>query len=64
MDEKRRYQLWAESVREIGILLLVFGPLETLLRAPMNVTEVLIAFALAVSGFILIFAGVKMGADI
>jgi hypothetical protein len=64
VDQKKRVELIGESIREVGILLLVFGPLETLLRAPMNETELLIAFALVVFGFILIAVGVKMGASI
>ena len=28
----KRHELWAEAIRDIGILFLVFAPLETLLR--------------------------------
>ena len=64
VDEKKRYELLGESVREVGILLLVFGPLETLLRSG-NVRTIdwLIAFVLAVFGFILIAVGVSMGGE-
>ncbi len=30
---KQRHELWAEAIRDIGILLLVFAPLDTLFRA-------------------------------
>lgn len=64
VDGKRRYQLWGESIREIGILLLVFGPLETLIRTRhFGKPDVLIALALAAFGFILIFIGVLMGGE-
>jgi hypothetical protein len=33
MSGKPEHELWAEALRESGILLAVFGPLETLLRS-------------------------------
>lgn len=29
---KQRYELWGESIREIGVLLLVFAPLDRILK--------------------------------
>ena len=64
MTEKRQYVLWAESIREIGILLFVFGPLETLLRkAPLEWEDWLTAAGIGIIGLILISVAVKVEAD-
>jgi hypothetical protein len=61
---KKPYELWAESIREIGILLLVFGPLETLPRSERTGRkDWLIAFAVAILGLLLIVKGVRMESD-
>ena len=58
---KRPYELWAESIREIGILMFVFGPLETLLRSGhTDRKDWLIAVAVAILGLLLIVKGVRM----
>jgi len=59
---KARYELWAEAIRDIGILLFVFAPLDTLLRAGrVNFIDWLIAIGIALFGLLLIEIGVRMG---
>jgi hypothetical protein len=59
--EKKRYQLWAESIRDIGILFLVFAPLDTLILGERGKwLDWLIATLVAVVGYLLIEKGVRM----
>jgi hypothetical protein len=59
---KPRYELWAEAIRDIGILLFVFAPLDTLLRTShIAFTDWLIAIGIALFGLLLIEIGVRMG---
>lgn len=55
---RQRYELWGESVREIGILVLVFVPLDILISSgPPNWKNIL---TFAVVGLILIVLGVEI----
>jgi len=61
---KQRHELWAEAIRDIGILLLVFAPLETLLHGERGTwVDWLRALAIGILGFLLIEKGVRMGCD-
>jgi hypothetical protein len=60
---KQRYELWAESVRDIGILLLVFAPLDTVIREKNSQWDWLLAGAIGVLGIALIWVGVDLEAD-
>jgi hypothetical protein len=58
---KRRYELWAEAIRDVGILLMVFAPLDTLLRDQRAATpEWFLAGGFSVLGLLLIEVGVRM----
>jgi hypothetical protein len=59
---RHRYELWGESLREIGVLLVVFVPLEMLLQpnAPPRWTNMVI---FAGVGFILIWFGIWIEAS-
>jgi hypothetical protein len=59
-----RYELQAETLRELGSLLLVFAPLETLIRSEKATSfDWLITSSLAVFGFILIAVGIDLEAE-
>ena len=59
---KERHELWAEAIRDIGILFLVFAPLDTLIMLDnRHWWDWLIALGLAVGGLLLIEKGVRMG---
>jgi hypothetical protein len=59
-----RHELQAEVVREVGCLLLVFAPLETLIRSEKATSfDWLITSSLAVFGFILILVGIGLEAE-
>jgi len=61
---KKRHELWAEAIRDVGILLLVFGPLDTLFRAGRGTwPDWLIALGVALLGLPLIGIGVKIEAE-
>lgn len=61
---KQRHELWAEAIRDIGTLLLVFAPLDTLFRAGHGTwKDWLIAFAVALLGLLLIAVGIRMESD-
>jgi hypothetical protein len=61
----KRHELWAESIREIGILFLVFAPLDTLLRfKDRSWIDWLIAILVALVGWALIEVGVAMESEI
>ena len=62
MSGKRRHELWAEAIRDIGILFFVFAPLETLLRISFGTWDWhwLIAVGVAILGLLLIEKGVRM----
>jgi hypothetical protein len=60
----KRHELWAEAIRDIGILLLVFAPLDTLLRFRSGTwIDWIMAVAIAILGLLLIERGVRMGSD-
>jgi hypothetical protein len=64
VPEKQRHQLWAEAIRDVGILFLVFAPLETLLRHEDRTwIDWLMAGAIALGGLLLIEKGVRMESD-
>jgi hypothetical protein len=59
---KLRHELWAEAIRDIGILLLVFVPLDVLLKnGQLTQTNWLIALVFVIVGLLLIELGVRMG---
>lgn len=61
---QKRHELWAEAIRDMGILFFVFGPLETLLRKERGSwVDWLIAAAIAMIGLLFIEKGVRMGTD-
>jgi hypothetical protein len=54
----------AESLREIGILLAVFGPLEALLKgASPHAVDFIIASAILATGGVSLVLGTRMGKD-
>jgi len=58
---KQRYELWSEAIRDVGILLLVFAPLDTLLRIGRgSLIDWSIAVTFAFLGLALIEIGVRM----
>ena len=62
--ENEPHLMWAEAIRDIGILLLVFAPLDTLLTTRcVNWKHWLIALGIAIAGYLLIRQGVKMGSS-
>ena len=64
MAERPTYVLWAEAIREIGILLVVFVPLEFLLRhGSISREDWAISIIFLVVGLILIQIGVVIGRD-
>jgi len=61
---KQRHELWAEAIRDIGILLLVFAPLDTLFRAGRGTrVDWLIALGVALLGLLLIAIGIRMESE-
>ena len=65
MAGKQKYELWAEAIRDIGILLLVFVPLDVFLRdGRLTRTEWLIGLGFAVLGLLIIEIGVRIGCGI
>jgi hypothetical protein len=59
--DKTRLKLWAEALRDIGILFLVFAPLDTLLLGEHgHWTDWLLAALIACLGYLLIERGVRM----
>ena len=64
MSARLRHELWAESIRDVGILFFVFAPLDTLLRnARGSWVDWLIALGIAILGLLAIALGVKLEAD-
>jgi hypothetical protein len=60
----KRHELWAEALRDVGILFLVFAPLETLLRKERGSwLDWLVAGTIATLGLLLIEKGVRMGTE-
>lgn len=64
VDGQRQYELWAEACRDVGILLFVFAPLDTLLKTGRGTgTDWLIAIGVAGMGLLFLLIGVRMGAE-
>lgn len=64
MSGRQQYELWAEVLRDMGILFFVFAPLDTLLKTGRgNGMDWLIAIAIAIIGLLFIFIGIKIGSD-
>jgi hypothetical protein len=62
---KQRHELWAEAIRDMGILFLVFAPLDTLIMTEhRRWTDWSIAIVIAVLGVALIEKGVRMGVGV
>jgi len=59
---RQRHELWGESLREIGILILVFVPLDMLLQ-PNAASRWLIMAIFGGIGFILIVVGIWIEAS-
>lgn len=62
---KPRYELWGEMVREVGVLLLVFGPLDYLVEYSKNglnldVRHWTIIAGCALAGIVLMAIGVEI----
>jgi hypothetical protein len=58
---KQRQDLWAEALRDIGILLFVFAPLDTLFRAGRGTAvDWTIAAGIASLGLLLVEVGVRL----
>ena len=56
-----RKQLWAEALRDIGVLLLVFGPLDTILQGKTQTTMHWLAIlGVGISGFLILGIGIRM----
>jgi hypothetical protein len=61
---KQRHELWAEAIRDIGILFLVFAPLDTLLsHEHRDWWQWLIAAILGLGGWVLIEIGIRMESE-
>ncbi len=59
---KKRHELWAEAIRDIGVVFFVFAPLETLLRKERGGwVDWLIAAAIAILGLLFIEKGGQNG---
>jgi hypothetical protein len=62
---KERHELWGEAIRDIGILFLVFAPLDTLLVTQnRHWWDWLMALGLAIAGYAFIEKGVRMESEI
>jgi hypothetical protein len=58
---KPQYELWAEVLRDVGILFFVFAPLDTMFRAGRGATsDWILAGGVALGGLLLIWLGIKM----
>jgi hypothetical protein len=53
-------ELWGESIRDIGILLLVFAPLDTFVQhgSHLNREEGVVLIAVAIGGALFVWLGV------
>jgi hypothetical protein len=59
---KQLQDINAESLREIGILFIVFGPLEGLLKSTnLHAVDFAIALSIAVAGGVSLAVGTRMG---
>ncbi len=62
---KPRYELWGEMMREIGVLLLVFGPLDYLIEYsrnswPLDVHHWMVILGCGLTGIIVMVMGVEV----
>ncbi len=57
---RRRHELWGATLREIGILLLVFAPLDVLLSEGLAGPHWGWATVFALCGFVLIIVGIDI----
>ncbi len=61
MAQKERFELWAEVFRDIGLLLFVFGPLDTVLKEGKGTSDDwLLAGVIALVGICFMVAGVEL----
>ena len=61
-ERGKKIKLWAEAFRDIGILLLVFGPLEALLKTShITATEWYFGVGSMIAGGIILWFGVEVG---
>lgn len=64
MNGKHPHELWAEAIRDVGILFIVFAPLDTLIKSGYGTRlDWLIAFGVALLGFGFLYIGVRMGSE-
>jgi hypothetical protein len=64
MPGRQRYELWAEAIRDVGILLATFAPLDTVLKPGYGTyVDWLVALGILFVGLLLITVGVKMGSN-
>jgi hypothetical protein len=62
VNGKQSHELWAEAIRDIGILLMVFAPLDTIIKSGYGTwLDWLIASGLEVLGVALLSVGVRIG---
>jgi len=55
-----KHELWGESIREVGILCVVFAPLDTILkiyRSETGCLDLVLAVVIAIFGFLLMREG-------
>lgn len=58
VERKEPHQLWAEAIRDVGILFFVFGPLDTILKGDEG-QNWLLASLIAFLGILLVTEGVR-----
>ena len=64
MNGKHAYELWAEAIRDVGILFMVFGPLDTLFKCGHGTRlDWVIAAVVFGIGLGLLAVGVKVGSE-
>lgn len=59
MAVRKRHQLWGETLREIGLLVMAFTPLDYLFKGGQRIDPVIILIGL-IGGLILIVVGVEI----
>jgi len=60
VNGKPPHQLWAEAVRDVGVLFAVFGPLDTIYASQPNWR---VALALFLAGMATLYIGILMESD-
>jgi hypothetical protein len=60
VNGKPPHHLWAESIREVGVLFVVFGPLDTVFAGDPNW---LVALLICVAGLLFVYIGILLEAE-